>query len=194
MLAIAATELAIVSSGASPLTAVAIAAPLLWRRRWPVAAALAVLAAVALQSVLTDLDSFPLGDVVAMVAGSYAIGAYAERPFGVLLLAAGTAAHALLFYPSGIAAALLGGVALPWTVGRVVRANRDLTRAGRHRNAEIERGRQREARAAVTRERARVARELHDAVAHNISVVAIQAGGGEGLVERDLERAGNAPR
>ena len=35
----------------------------------------------------------------------------------------------------------------------------------------------------------RVARELHDAVAHNLSVIAIQAGGAEGLVERDPDRA-----
>ena len=35
----------------------------------------------------------------------------------------------------------------------------------------------------------RVARELHDAVAHNISVIAIQAGGADGIVERDPERA-----
>jgi signal transduction histidine kinase len=41
----------------------------------------------------------------------------------------------------------------------------------------------------VTAERMRVARELHDAVAHNISVIAIQAGGADGIVERDPERA-----
>ena len=35
----------------------------------------------------------------------------------------------------------------------------------------------------------RVARELHDAVAHNISVIAIQAGGAVGIAERDPERA-----
>ena len=86
-------------------------------------------------------------------------------------------------------AALLGGVALPWAVGRVVRGNRALTRAGRRRNAEIEDSRRREALAAVTRERVRVARELHDAVAHNVSVIAIQAGGAEGLVDRDPQRA-----
>jgi signal transduction histidine kinase len=41
----------------------------------------------------------------------------------------------------------------------------------------------------VTRERASVARELHDAVAHNVSVIAIQAGGAEPLVDRDPARA-----
>ena len=41
----------------------------------------------------------------------------------------------------------------------------------------------------MTSERIRVARELHDAVAHNISVIAIQAGGADGIAERDPARA-----
>ena len=101
----------------------------------------------------------------------------------------GAVAHAAVFYPDGVLPALLGGVALPWTVGRIVRGNRALTREGRERSLEIERSRAREARAAVTSERMRVARELHDAVAHNISVIAIQAGGADGIVERDPARA-----
>jgi signal transduction histidine kinase len=41
----------------------------------------------------------------------------------------------------------------------------------------------------MTAERARVARELHDVVAHNLSVIAIQAAGADGLVARDPARA-----
>ncbi len=162
--------------------------PLLWRRAHPVLAAVGVLGAIALQSAVVDLDAFPLGDMLAMVAASYAIGAHSARRGGIVVLGAGAAAHAALVYPNGVVAALLGGVALPWAVGRVVRSNRALTRAGRRRNAEIEDSRRREALAAVTRERVRVARELHDAVAHNVSVIAIQAGGAEGLVDRDPGR------
>jgi signal transduction histidine kinase len=178
-----------VDAGVAALTALPIALPLLWRRRAPLLAALGVLAGIAVQSAATDLDAFPLGDMLAMVAASYAIGVYATRSAGVVVLAAGTVAHAALVYPDGVVPALLGGVALPWAVGRVVRGNRALTRAGRRRNAEIEDSRRREALAAVTRERVRVARELHDAVAHNVSVIAIQAGGAEGLVDRDPRRA-----
>jgi signal transduction histidine kinase len=177
------------ASGLAALTDLPIAMPLLWRRTHPVLAALGVLAGIALQSAVVDLDAFPLGDMLAMVAASYAIGAYAASARGIVVLAAGAAAHAALVYPEGVVAALLGGVALPWAVGRVVRGNRALTRAGRRRNAEIEDSRRREALAAVTRERVRVARELHDAVAHNVSVIAIQAGGAEGLVDRDPQRA-----
>jgi signal transduction histidine kinase len=190
--AAAASELAVAGPRGAPLTAVAVAVPLLWRRRRPVAVAAAVLAAIGLQSTLLDLDSFPLGDILAMVVATYAIGAYAERRSalaGLGLIAVGAGIHAAAFYPDGVVPALLGGVALPWTIGRIVRGNRDLTREERQKSREIERSHAREARAAVTSERMRVARELHDAVAHNISVIAIQAGGADGIVERDPARA-----
>jgi hypothetical protein len=136
---------------------VPIAAPLLWRRRRPIMAALGVLAAVALQSTLVDLDAFPTGNVLAMVCASYAIGAHVERApaAGLVLLAAGAAAHAAAFYPDGILAAALGGVALPWAVGQIVGANRRLTLEGRR-------------------------------------VIAIQAGGDEGVLDRDPARAEQA--
>jgi signal transduction histidine kinase len=187
-----ATELAIAGPAGAPLTAVAIAAPLLWRRRRPVLVVAAVLAAITVQSLLLDLDSFPLGDMLAMVIASYAIGAYGDRRqalAGLLLAATGAALHAAVFYPEGVVAALLGGVALPWTVGRVVSGNRRLTLEERAKGVEVERRRMRDAEAAVTSERMRVARELHDAVAHNISVIAIQAGGADGIAARDPERA-----
>jgi signal transduction histidine kinase len=174
------------------LSALAIAAPLLWRRRRPVTVAAAVLGAVALQSAVLELGSFPVFDIAAVVCAAYAIGAYAERRLaagGLVLAGLAASAHAAVFYPEGVVAALLGGVVLPWTIGRVVRGHQRLTREVRDKAAQIERARALEARAAVTSERMRVARELHDAVAHNISVIAIQAGGADGIVERDPERA-----
>ena len=192
-----AVELALAAEPAAALTAVPIAAPLLWRRAHPLAAFVAVLAAIGLQSALLDLDAFPVFDIAAVVSATYSIGAYAgRRPAvaGLVVAAAGVAAHAAVFYPEGVAAALLGGVVAPWTVGRVVRGHRQLTRHDREEAARAEAIRAREARAAVTAERMRIARELHDAVAHSISVIAIQAGGADGLVDRDAARAAECAR
>ena len=187
-----AAELAVTDGAAAALTAVPVALPLLWRRRAPVAVALLVLAAIALQSLLLDLSAFPLADMAAVVCAAYAVGAHAGRRasiLGLALTSAAAGAHAAIFYPDGVIAALLGGVAAPWTVGRVVRSHRLLTGQRREAAEVAEQARAREARAAVTAERMRIARELHDAVAHNISVIAIQAGGAEGIVERDADRA-----
>ncbi|MGH2948938.1 MAG: histidine kinase, partial [Solirubrobacteraceae bacterium] len=174
------------------LTPVAIVAPLLLRRRRPVTGALAVLAAIALQSTLLGLEPFPVADGAALVCAVYAIGAYAERRraiAGIALVALGDAVHAAVFNPEAVAIALLGGAAVPWTLGRIVRAQRRLTGEVRQEAAQVERRRALEEQAAVTGERMRVARELHDAVAHNISVIAIQAAGATGIVDRDPERA-----
>ena len=177
---------------AAALSGALIAVPLLWRRRAPLLAGAAVLAAVVFQSATVSLDAFPLSDIAAVVCATYAIGAYSERRAavtGLALGALGAGVHAAIVYPDGVVAALLGGVAAPWTVGRVVRGHRMLTRQRLEDAERAELARAREAHAAVTRERMRVARELHDAVAHNISVIAIQAGGADGIVARDPERA-----
>ena len=72
----------------------------------------------------------------------------------------------------------ISAVAGPALAGRVVRRLRTLT-------AELERERGRVARAAIGEERARIARELHDVVAHGLSVIAIQADAAEAALERD---------
>ena len=73
--------------------------------------------------------------------------------------------------------ALLCTVA-PWAVGRVVRAHETLVETLRGRTEELEAEQESLARLAVAHERARVARELHDIVAHHLAVVVVQAGAG----------------
>jgi signal transduction histidine kinase len=174
------------------LSGALIAAPLMLRERLPLAAAAGVLAAVALQTLALDPDAFPVTSIVAIVCASYAIGAYAgggPAVAGLLAFAAGTTLHAALAHPDALAPALLGGTLVPWTVGRIRRGQRALMREASDKADQAERDRERDARAAVTVERMRVARELHDAVAHNISVIAIQAAGAQGVAERDPARA-----
>lgn len=63
-----------------------------------------------------------------------------------------------------------------WLAGGYVRVRREQTEALEERTRRLERERDEEARRAVAEERARIARELHDVVAHNVSVMVIQAG------------------
>jgi signal transduction histidine kinase len=167
------------------LTPLPIAAALLARRARPVPAALALLGAIAVQSLLLRPEFFPVANMAAVCCASYAIGAHTSQRTaagGGALVALAVAAHALAFHPQGVWIALLAAVAVPWGLGRVIRGQRRATRAAHDRAGAVERRRERDARAAVTAERMRVARELHDAVAHNVSVIAIQAAGAEGLV------------
>jgi signal transduction histidine kinase len=174
------------------ISAVLVAAPLLVRTRLPLAAGAGVLVAVALQSLVLEPDAFPVSSIVAVVCAAYAIGTHADgraAVAGLVAFALGTTLHAVLAHPDAVAPALIGGTLVPWTVGRIRRGQRLLTHEAAERAADIERAREHDARAAVTAERMRVARELHDAVAHNISVIAIQAAGAQGVVDRDPARA-----
>jgi signal transduction histidine kinase len=78
--------------------------------------------------------------------------------------------------------ALLFGA--PWVAGRAVRHRRL-----NERELELEKGR---AAAAIVEERARIARELHDVVAHSISVMVLQARGGRRVLESDPADARDA--
>ncbi len=80
----------------------------------------------------------------------------------------------------------------PWLVGVALRLKRDAERAASAHAREVERHRDDDARAAVAAERARIARELHDVVAHAIAVVLVQARGGQRVVATDARRAGEA--
>ena len=174
------------------LTALPVAAALHWRRRHPVAVVAAVLAAIAVQSVIVDPERFPVSGIAAVVCAAYGAGASAPRHValaGLALALLGSALHAAVFHPGAVVAAVVGGVAVPWVFGRTVRTRRRLTAELREQAARLEEAREQEAQAAIVAERARVARELHDAVAHSLSVIAIQAAGAGGIAERDPERA-----
>jgi signal transduction histidine kinase len=80
----------------------------------------------------------------------------------------------------GLALALL--VLLTWNLGRLARARR----------ARLEVERAETARLAVLEERSRIAREMHDIVAHSLAVIVRQAEGGAFVVDRDPASAGEA--
>lgn len=165
---------------------VAASVPLLWRRQHPVA----VLAVVALVIVVRAFTATP--------------GVYGAAPFPHLLLLTFTVgvhvrplltSLALTAVPVLLACLLswtayfgdftLASVVLlcffvggSWVLGRTVQRAADQVRAEQVRAAET-------ARTAVEEERARIARELHDVVAHAVSIVVVQAGAAEALVDKD---------
>jgi signal transduction histidine kinase len=84
---------------------------------------------------------------------------------------------------------IIGG---PWGAGLMMRLRRERERSLTLRTVELERDQDERARAAVAEERARIARELHDVVAHAISVVVVQARGGRKVLSTDPEASRTA--
>jgi len=169
--------------------------PLVWRRRRPVAVVLAFAGTTVLQQVLGgDLfaGSPPLAAaLIAGAVGSYSLGAHSEgrasvagAVMGVLGLWISIVVSGEIDVESlGFSAGLV--VAAPWLAGRVNRA-RNL------RIATLEREQEHRARIAVSEERARIARELHDVVAHSVGVMVMQAQGASRKLDRDPERTREA--
>jgi len=85
--------------------------------------------------------------------------------------------------------ALIGG---PVLLGRVLRNRADLNLTLREKTLRLEDERFEKAAAAAEEERARIAGELHDVVAHALSAMVVQASGARRLAERDPDRAGEA--
>ena len=152
------------------------ALPLLARRRYPLGALVVLVAALPLAG---DLYDETTAIFAAMLTAIYSVAAYADTRRAiaglVLVLVAFGIGMAADGKPEDIffAGVILGPV---WAGGRLVRANRRTADAMAGRAEMAEREREERARAAVAEERARIARELHDVVAHSISVMVVQAG------------------
>ncbi len=166
------------------LTALTLAAvPLRHRRPVPaLALTVAGAAAVLLQGSQTVA-------VLAPVVALYTVALRSDRRTTVLAWAwtAVVLALATALGASGLVPWQDGFQVLPWTavvaaVGDALRNRRAYLAAVEERAARAERTREEEARRRVAEERMRIARELHDVVAHHIAVVSVQAGVAEHLV------------
>jgi signal transduction histidine kinase len=166
---------------AAPATAL-IVLLLLWRRRWPFAAPAAVwLVAAALSFADGRLVVFPAGIYIAGLAAAFLLGNPADAGRARLGLAVVLGAAAIIVYhdprrdPDDLIFPPLV-FALGWLAGFAVRERGEQAQAAEVRAAQAERERDAAARLAVAEERARIARELHDIVAHAVSVMVLQVG------------------
>jgi signal transduction histidine kinase len=83
-------------------------------------------------------------------------------------------------------------VAASWWLGDGTRRRQEAAAEARRRAEELERAREELARRAVTEERLRIARELHDVVAHSMSIIAVQSGVGVHVLDSQPEEARKA--
>jgi signal transduction histidine kinase len=148
--------------------------PLAWRRRAPLAVVAVVMAALAAQTLLDNSEQPPQTPFLALVVAVYSVAAYTERP-RALFGGAISLAVILLSEPDDfiVAGPLYTGV---WLAGRLFRDRQRLAAALQSRTEALEREQKETARLAIAEERARIARELHDVVAHSVSVMVVQAG------------------
>ncbi|MEU6546017.1 sensor histidine kinase [Streptomyces sp. NPDC046859] len=171
-------------------------APLLWRGRYPVPVALGTSAA----ALVYLAAGYPYGPVFLPVAVA-CFNAVVTGHRWAAWTAVGTlwAGHVLVGHwlyrrlpPAGDGAAPWGqeAVVAAWVVAVV--AVSELARARREQWARERAERAQAARRRADEERLRIARELHDVLAHSISVINVQAGAGLALLDTDPEQARTA--
>ncbi|ASR33868.1 hypothetical protein BAY61_01415 [Prauserella marina] len=181
------------------------------RRRTPRAAlALAVLVVVG----ATGLPAAYTFTGVSVLVCAYTVATLFPRRTAVVVLAVAAAAHAA----GGVVATALGGrthlvatfwgnqdgspldltlaslasLAIPGLIGLYVRTTRAYAAELAARVTRLEGERELRAAAAAAEERTRIARELHDVAAHDLSAIVVQAGAADRLVDRDPEQARHA--
>jgi signal transduction histidine kinase len=167
--------------------------PLAARRRFPGAV---LAASVASGLAVAALGLPPEILVMVILVAVYSVAAYGDRWVSLAGLAAaelGSAAVQLtpgrFNAPTVVTNALV--IAAAWLLGHFVGVRRAYT-ARLEQTAELERARAELARRAVVEERLRLARELHDVVAHAISVIAVQSGVGAHVAKTQPEEAAKA--
>jgi signal transduction histidine kinase len=170
--------------------------PLVCRRRWPLGAFAVIWAAMLLHS---GMEYPGAGPIAGSLFGLYAVAAHAERRRSAFYVLLGVMASVVVFpllHAGGASwGDLIGIYALfiaSWVLGDNMRVRRANMAAVEERAARLERERDVEAQRAVLQERARIARELHDVVAHSMSVMVVQAGAARRTLARDPERATEA--
>ena len=175
------------------VSALGFSLPLLWRRRFPWVV-LVVIYGTLVFCVLADVSTYQyMGSVIGCVVALGTIAAQVELVPSLFALAAAYSVLLLtaLRDPGGWLWGLfiVGAV---WTGGRMMRQRRVLIDRLRATAEELERSRELAAEAAVVQERTRLARELHDVIAHSVSVMVVQAGAAERMVTIDPDRAQRA--
>ncbi len=194
-----------------PLLALAFAAPVAARRIAPDLAALAVIPAFLIQLAVVG---YPIGCDVAAPIMIYAVAAYGHERwtrlwllFGLGCAAVAAVAFNRQFEPIFdwltsfifVGGAFAAVIAAAWFMGSLHRSRLAKRQAEVERLAALQREQVQKVQLAATRERQRIASEMHDIVAHSLSVIVIQADGAQ-YVTRDapgpeterLERASQA--
>jgi signal transduction histidine kinase len=179
----------------------ALVVPVVFRRQHPVGA---FVAGVVVGGIQVAAGLRPTSTDLAIVILLYTLAAYCPRRvsrIGLAVCLLGSAVAVVRWENDRISllnwimvgSIMFAGPALiAWALGDAMRSRRAYYAALEDRAARLERERDAQAQIAAAAERARIARELHDVVAHNVSVMVVQADGASYALDRSPERAREA--
>ena len=134
--------------------------------------------------------------IVTLPFATYALGAWAGRRDSIAGIVVTVAIVTVAVIAADAATSdvlLLALVTVgPWLTGRIVATRSELAAELRDKADRLEADQEKQAALAVAGERARIARELHDVVAHNVSVMVVQAAAARRMIDHDAGKAAEA--
>ncbi|MGI5224812.1 sensor histidine kinase [Actinoallomurus sp. CA-142502] len=166
------------------------ALPLIWRRRFPLACLLVIFVALFCYNQVRHAASEPIAWGMLVAAYSIAWGGRRVRETAVLLVIGAVAiafAHSLTTSVIGVLTTTGA-----YVLGLLARHREIRLQALAHRAGEMERERELDLARAATAERARIARDMHDILAHAVSIMVVQAEAGPVVVRANPDRAEQA--
>jgi len=184
----------------------ALTLPLAWRRRYPFSVAVVVVVAFLIARIVVHVPEANVSLLAAWLM-IYSVAVHGERRLRTPVLALCYSAIVAelvreLFFASSASGPPLARifillynmlvVALPWLLGAAIWSLRDRQDKLASQTIALQAEREENARQAVFAERVRIARELHDVVAHHVSVIGVQAAGARRVMERQPARAAEA--
>ena len=171
---------------------IGIAVSFLWRRTRTVVTVAAVLVGMTAMAIwLTEPPNMFVA-VLMLVTVGYAAGRHMRGRASMVALGIGAAVIvvlAVIYDPNDIFFPLTFFWILPWLAGRTLRNQTRLARELAEKAERAQHAREEDERRAIAAERNRIARELHDVLAHNLSVMVVQAAGARQVLAKDPARA-----
>jgi signal transduction histidine kinase len=181
--------------GANMAVVAAMSLAFLWRRSHPLGVLVFTIAASFLMSEALTPPPEMFALVMLVVSACYASGRHlggSKALFALVLAVGSVAVLAAVYDPDDVVWPAVFFAGVPWLAGRTLRNQTALTRELAEKAERAAHAREEEERRAIAAERSRIARELHDVLAHNLSVMVVQAGAARRVVEARPEQAAEA--
>ncbi len=174
------------------LLIILIALSFLWRRTQPLIPVACVFVGMSAMAIwLTEPPNMFVAVLILVTLG-YAAGRHLAGRVSTVALGIGVVVMVILaavYDPNDIIFPVTFFWILPWLAGRTLRNQTRLARELAEKAERAQHVREEDERRAIMAERNRIARELHDVLAHNLSVMVVQAAGARQVLEKSPERA-----
>jgi signal transduction histidine kinase len=175
-----------------------LSAVLLWRRRTPWLTLATVIGVLTLQwGYARGVAQLPNASFAAILLVAYSVGAHQTRTRGLVAMLAGACAFLIQdgadleagYHSVRTDAGFYALFFAAWAAGLGIQALRQRAELLERLTGQLAREREEKARLAVVEERTRLARELHDVVAHSVTVMVLHAGAARQLIDSEPGKA-----